>query len=106
MVATNTIRIGIDIGGTFTDLVAADEKRGVWKIKVLTTPTDPSVGALDAIRRLRDREDVDPSLVRVVIHATTLASNALLTGDIPKTVLVTPAGFRAALWSGRRTRPE
>src|SRR3989441_4622917 len=106
MIARNTIRVGIDIGGTFTDLVATDEKRGVWKIKVLTTPTDPSVGALDAIRRLRDREDVDPSLVRVVIHATTLASNALLTGNVPKTALVTTAGFRDVLEIGRQNRPE
>src|SRR2546427_1440593 len=106
MVARNTIRVGIDIGGTFTDLVAIDEKHGVWKIKVLTTPTDPSVGALDAVRRLLDREDVDPGLVRVVIHATTLASNAVLTGDIPKTALVTTAGFRDVLEIGRQNRPE
>src|SRR5467141_4130232 len=106
MVATNTIRIGIDIGGTFTDLVAADEKRGVWKIKVLTTPTDPSVGALDAVRRLLEKEEVDSGLVRVVIHATTLASNALLTGDVPRAALVTTSGFRDVLEIGRQNRPE
>jgi N-methylhydantoinase A len=102
----NTIRVGIDIGGTFTDLVAADEKRGIWKIKVLTTSMDPSRGALDAIRRLLEREDVDPRLVRVVIHATTLASNALLTGNVPKTALVTTSGFRDVLEIGRQNRPE
>src|SRR3989442_890581 len=106
MVATNTIRIGIDIGGTFTDLVAADEKRGVWKIKVLTTPTDPSVGALDAVRRLLEKEEVDSGLVRVVIHATTLASNALLTGNIPRAALITTSGFRDVLEIGRQNRPE
>src|SRR3989440_7976231 len=106
MVATNTIRIGIDIGGTFTDLVAADEKRGVWKIKVLTTPTDPSVGALDAVRRLLEKEEVDSGLVRVVIHATTLASNALLTGNIPRAALVTTSGFRDVLEIGRQNSPE
>src|SRR5437899_2570175 len=106
MVARNTIRVGIDIGGTFTDLVATDEKRGVWKIKVLTTPMDPSVGALDAVRRLLEKEGVDAGLVRVVIHATTLASNALLTGNIPKTALVTTAGFRDILEIGRQNRPE
>ena len=102
----NTIRVGIDIGGTFTDLLARDEKRGVWRIKVLTTPTDPSVGALDAIRRLLEKEKVDASLIGVVIHATTLASNALLTGNIPKTGLVTTLGFRDVLEIGRQNRPE
>jgi len=106
MVARNTIRVGIDIGGTFTDLVATDEERGVWKIKVLTTPRDPSVGALDAVRRLLEKERVDAGLVRVVIHATTLASNALLTGNIPRTALVTTAGFRDVLEIGRQNRPE
>jgi N-methylhydantoinase A len=100
------IRVGIDIGGTFTDLVASDEKRGVWKVKVLTTPIDPSVGALDAVRRLVEKEKVDAGLVRVVVHATTLASNALLTGNIPKTALVTTSGFRDVLEIGRQNRPE
>ncbi|TMI14959.1 hydantoinase/oxoprolinase family protein [Candidatus Bathyarchaeota archaeon] len=98
--------VGIDIGGTFTDLVATDEKRGVWKFKVLTTPTDPSLGALDAVQRLLEKERVDAGLVRVVIHATTLASNALLTGSVPKTALVTTAGFRDVLEIGRQNRPE
>src|SRR6059036_682193 len=106
MVAKNMIRVGIDIGGTFTDLVAADEKHSLWKIKVLTTPMDPSVGALGAVRRLLEKEGVDPRLVRVVSHATTLASNALLTGNIPKTALVTTSGFRDVLEIGRQNRPE
>jgi N-methylhydantoinase A len=106
MVARNTIRVGIDIGGTFTDLVATDEERGVWEIKVLTTPRDPSVGALDAVRRLLEKERVDAGLVRVVIHATTLASNALLTGNVPRTALVTTSGFRDVLEIGRQNRPE
>ena len=106
VVGRHTIRVGIDIGGTFTDLVATDGRRRVWKIKVLTTPTDPSIGALDAIRRLFEKEKVDSRLVRVVIHATTLASNALLTGKIPRAALVTTAGFRDVLEIGRQNRPE
>ena len=106
MVGKNTIRVGIDVGGTFTDLVATDGKRGVWKIKVLTTPADPSMGALDAVRRLLVKENVDPHLVGVVLHATTLASNALLTGNIPRTALVTTSGFRDVLEIGRQNRPE
>jgi N-methylhydantoinase A len=106
LVAKNTIRVGIDIGGTFTDLVASDEKCEVWKVKVLTTPADPSIGALEALGRLLEKEDVDPRLVRVVIHATTLASNALLTGNIPKTALITTSGFQDVLEIGRQNRPE
>jgi N-methylhydantoinase A len=106
MVGKNMIRVGIDIGGTFTDLVATDGRRRVWKIKVLTTPMDPSVGALDAVRRLLEKEKVDAGLVRVVIHATTLASNALLTGNIPRAALITTSGFRDVLEIGRQNRPE
>src|SRR2546426_5544056 len=106
MVAKKTIRVGIDIGGTFTDLVATDEKHSLWKIKVLTTPTDRSIGALGAVRRLLEKEGVDPRLVRVVTHATTLASNALLTGNVPRTALVTTSGFRDVLEIGRQNRPE
>src|SRR5437879_7434743 len=106
VVAKNMIRVGIDIGGTFTDLVAADEKHSLWKIKVLTTPTYPSIVALSEVRRLLEKEGVDPRLVRVVTHATTLASNALLTGNIPKTALVTTSGFRDVLEIGRQNRPE
>src|SRR2546426_2021018 len=105
VVAKNMIRVGIDIGGTFTDLVAEDEKHGLWKIKVLTTPTDPSIGALGSVRRLL-KEGVNPRLVRVVTHATTLASNALLTGNVPRTALVTTSGFRDVLEIGRQNRPE
>src|SRR2546425_9609229 len=83
MIARNTIRVGIDIGGTFTDLVATDEERGVWKIKVLTTPRDPSAGALDAVWRFLGKERGDAGLFRVVIYATTPAPKALLTGKVP-----------------------
>src|SRR5437867_12450476 len=100
MLAKNMIRVGIDIGGTFTDLVATDEKHSLWKIKVLTKPTDPSIGPPGAVRRVMEKEGADPRLVRVVTHATTLASHALLTGNIPKTALVTPPRLRDVLAIG------
>jgi N-methylhydantoinase A len=102
----NVVRVGIDIGGTFTDLLATEGNRRFRKIKVLTTPSDPSIGALAAVRTLVKGDRVDPKLVEVVIHATTLASNALLTGNIPRTALVTTAGFRDVLEIGRQNRPE
>ena len=100
------VRVGIDIGGTFTDLLAAAGDGRFWKIKLLTTPSDPSIGALDSIRRLVDKEGVNPRLIDVVIHATTLASNALLTGNTPQTALITTTGFRDVLEIGRQNRPE
>ena len=100
------VRVGIDIGGTFTDLLAAEGDGRFWKIKVLTTPTDPSIGALDSVSRLVNKDGVNPGLVGVVIHATTLASNALLTGSTPRTALITTAGFRDVLEIGRQNRPE
>ena len=100
------IRVGIDIGGTFTDLLATARDHQFWKIKVLTTPSDPSIGALDAIHRLVKDHSLDPTLVKVVIHATTLASNALLTGTVPRAALITTTGFRDVLEIGRQNRPE
>ena len=100
------VRVGIDIGGTFTDLLATHGNRRFWKVKVLTTPSDPSIGALDAVRRLVKEDKANPRHVEVVIHATTLASNALLTGSILRTALVTTAGFRDVLEIGRQNRPE
>ena len=102
----NLVRVGIDIGGTFTDLLAVNGDGRFWKIKVLTTPSDPSIGALDSVRRLVNNDRVNPRIVDVVIHATTLASNALLTGNIPRTALITTAGFRDILEIGRQNRPE
>lgn len=106
MVEGESIRVGIDIGGTFTDLVASDGRGRIWKIKVLTTPVDPSAGAIHAVRKLLMEEKVRTSLVRVVIHATTLASNALLTRNVPRVALITTSGFRDVLEIGRQNRPE
>jgi len=106
MVARESIRVGVDIGGTFTDLVASNDRSRVWKIKVLTTPTDPSIGVINAVRKLLEQENDIRGSVRVAIHATTLASNALLTGNVARTALVTTRGFRDVLEIGRQNRPE
>ncbi len=103
---TEQLRLGVDIGGTFTDLVALDQKQSFWRVKVPTTPLDPARGALEAVQVFLQDYYVDPRTVRVVIHATTLASNALLTGKLPKTGLVTTEGFRDVLEIGRQNRPE
>ncbi len=101
-----SIRLGIDIGGTFTDLVAEDSSGELWGVKVPTTPSAPAQGALESVRRLLEDYHIDPKRVRIVVHATTLASNALLTGTLPKVALVTTEGFRDVLEIGRQNRPE
>jgi N-methylhydantoinase A len=100
------VRVGVDIGGTFTDLVAKSGTRESWRVKVPTSSPNPAGGALDAVRILLREYGVEPSRVQVVIHATTLASNALLTGNLPRTGLVTTEGFRDVLEIGRQNRPE
>src|SRR4051794_27193208 len=99
------IRIGIDIGGTFTDLWLAAEDGRCWSTKVLTTPDDPSVGFFRALGRAFD---ADPGFrdVREIAHATTLAVNALLEGDTARLGLITTAGFRDVLEIGRHFRRD
>jgi N-methylhydantoinase A len=100
------VRVGIDIGGTFTDLVAQTQTGVISRVKVLTTPASPADGALKSVRKFLHENKVDPKRVRVVVHATTLASNALLTGSLPKVALVTTEGFRDVIEIGRQNRPE
>lgn len=104
--SSSGIRVGIDIGGTFTDLVAQDEAGKLWRVKVSTTPEDPAHGALESVRRFLQMAKGNPSRVRVVVHATTLASNALLTGKGSRAALITTEGFRDVLEIGRQNRPE
>jgi N-methylhydantoinase A len=86
--------------------VSIDDSGRLFNIKVLTTPADPSRGVLDAIEQLLRSGHSKAEDIRLVVHATTLASNALLTGKIPKVALVTTKGFRDVIEIGRQNRPE
>ncbi len=98
-------RIGIDIGGTFTDIIMVDSASGERAIaKVLTTPKDPSVGALQGLRELLDGRGVRGAEVSHVIHGTTLVTNALIERKGARTGLVTTRGFRDVLEMGREKR--
>src|SRR2546427_623873 len=98
-------RLGVDIGGTFTDLVVIDEATGTAGVgKVLTTPKDPAHGVEEGIRALLDDAGVRPDEVRAVVHGTTLATNALIEKKGAKTALLTTEGFRDALEIGREGR--
>ena len=93
-----TLRIGVDIGGTFTDLVALDEATGdVRNTKALSTPQE----LLDGVLRCVDQAGARLEDTRLVIHGTTIGINALLEGKGARTGLVTTEGFRDVLEIGR-----
>src|SRR6266704_177284 len=98
-------RLGVDIGGTFTDLVVIDDATGTARVgKVLTTPKDPAHGVEEGIRALLDEAGVRSDAVRAVVHGTTLATNALIERKGAKTALLTTEGFRDALEIRREGR--
>lgn len=93
MTALHKARIGVDIGGTFTD-VALEVGHRRFTAKTLTTSRAPEEGVLAALRSVLSEAGVDPGEVGVVIHGTTLATNALIERKGAKTALLTTEGFR------------
>jgi N-methylhydantoinase A len=105
MSAKASWRIGVDIGGTFTDLVMADAVSGrMFNEKVLTTPEDPSRGVLAGVELILKTNQVATADVEHVIHGTTLVANALIERKGVRTALVTTAGFRDVLEIAREWR--
>ncbi|MDC0987412.1 hydantoinase/oxoprolinase family protein [Alphaproteobacteria bacterium] len=101
------ISIGVDTGGTFTDLVLIDPSAGRQVIhKLPTTPDDPARGILEGVRALLDSAGVVPSAIDFLVHGTTLATNAMLQRRYAKTGLLTTEGFRDVLEIGRQRRPS
>ncbi len=99
------MKIGVDIGGTFTDLVMLDQQTGrLFNEKVLTTPDDPSRGVLTGIASILRKNDVEPGQVTGIIHGTTLVANALIERKGVRTALVTTRGFRDIVQIGREWR--
>lgn len=98
--------IGVDVGGTFTDLIYTDTDSNLTMIhKVPTTLDDPSVGAMAGIDALCARLKIDPSDIDHVLHGTTIATNAVLEYDGAETGIVTNEGYRDILHIGRHQRP-
>lgn len=101
-----SVRLAIDIGGTFTDATLIDEQTGEVSIaKVLTTPSDPSEGFMQAAARALQEGGVGAGEVRLVVHATTVATNAIIEGTIARSGFVTTDGFRDLLEIARQVRP-
>jgi N-methylhydantoinase A len=101
-------RIGVDIGGTFTDGTLVDSITGkVSTSKVLTTPSDPSSGFISAVQKLLELDgNVATDAIEHVVHATTVATNAIIEGKTAKTAFVTTEGFRDMLEIARQIRPS
>ena len=96
-----TWRVGIDIGGTFTDIVALDATSGERRIaKVPTVPHAPLAGIIDALTAIA----LGWSDVAELIHGTTLVTNALVEGKTARVALITTAGFEDVLAIGRQSR--
>ena len=100
----NHYRLGIDIGGTFTDLVLLDAQGRARFAKVLTTSDDPLRGLLEGVRLILGETAVTPEHVAHVVHGTTLITNAVIEMKGARTALLTTAGFEDVLEIGREQR--
>jgi N-methylhydantoinase A len=101
-----TYRLGVDVGGTFTDLLLVDEASGAtWSAKVPSTPQDQSVGVLSGLERVCGKAGISPKQIDHVMHGTTVATNTVLTGTGAKCGLVTTRGYRQVLQIARSYVP-
>lgn len=100
-------RLGVDIGGTFTDIALIDEATGrIYNGKVSSTPQDPSQGFMAAVERLVEQQGIAPDAVSYIVHGTTVATNAIIEGKVAPTGFITTEGFRDMLEIARQIRPE
>jgi len=99
-------RLGVDVGGTFTDVLLVDERAGsTWRAKTASTPHDQSVGVLHGIDKVCQQAGVDRAAIAHVLHGTTVATNAILEGKGATVGLVTTEGFRQVLQIARSFVP-
>ena len=95
--------LGIDVGGTFTDLIYVDKENNIIEFaKVPTSPENQAFGVMDAIKKANLKLDH----VKLIVHGTTTTTNALLERKLSKTGLITTKGFKDVIELGRRTRPN
>ena len=99
------IRIGVDVGGTFTDFVMVDEERDlIYTGKRLTTPEDPSAAILDGTARLLEEAGTEAANVHSIVHGTTLVTNTIIERTGAKVGLITTKGVRDTLEMGKEIR--
>ena len=94
-------RIGIDVGGTFTDLLVFDDAGNTAICKAPTTPLDPSQGVFAALTRAAQDQGLELKTflenIDAIVHGTTITTNAVLTGNGARTAFITTRGFRDLL---------
>ena len=101
-----TYRLGVDVGGTFTDVLLVEEASGAtWRAKTASTPADQAVGVLNGIGRVCAGAGIDLHDIAQVLHGTTVATNAILEGKGATVGLVTTRGFRQVLQIARSYVP-
>ena len=99
-------RLGIDVGGTFTDLLLFHEETGrIWRAKTPSTPADQSVGVLNGINLVCERAGIHKDAIDSIIHGTTVGTNAVLEGKGGRVGLITTIGFEQILHLARGQTP-
>ncbi|HVZ14529.1 MAG TPA: hydantoinase/oxoprolinase family protein [Bauldia sp.] len=99
-------RLGVDIGGTFTDMVLVSDDGAVHTLKILSSPPDFGRAVINGLTQLLEMAEIAPTAVRDILHGTTVATNAILEMRGANTGLVTSTGFRDVLELGRMRHPS
>jgi N-methylhydantoinase A len=101
-----SFRLGVDVGGTFTDVLLVDEDTGAtWRAKTASTPADQAIGVLHGLGKVCEEAGIGLDQVAQVLHGTTVATNAILEGKGATVGLVTTKGFRQVLQIARSYVP-
>ncbi|MCZ7664517.1 MAG: hydantoinase/oxoprolinase family protein [Thermoleophilia bacterium] len=99
-------RAGVDVGGTFTDLVLIDDDTGsVFLNKVPTTTEDPSIGTMNGVREMCAQAGISPKEIGLFFHGTTIATNIIIEHNGAKTGMITTKGYRDIIYIARHKRP-
>ena len=99
-------RLAIDVGGTFTDLLLFNESSGKLVLaKTPSTNADPSIGVLSGIHKVAALAGIDPNHISLILHGTTVATNAVLEGKGARVGLITTRGFEQILHVARGQTP-
>jgi N-methylhydantoinase A len=102
---TQPYRVGVDIGGTFTDLIVVHQETGAFAVgKLLTTPADPSQAVEAVLSETLRQAGIDPAEVAHLVHGTTLVTNSVIERKGARTALLTTRGFRDSIAIGREQR--
>lgn len=98
-------RIGVDVGGTFTDFIYVDDNGKIEVYKTSTTPHDPSVGMMEGINAICDKLNIDHSEIQEIFHGTTIATNMVLEHKGARAGMITTKGYRDIIHIARHKRP-